>query len=662
LQPGRIICPLRPCRPQTLHEPLRGSHFRLRGVNGYENLPPALCIRFIRLAAFQNPDFYKKQAMRLSTHNKPRIIACAEDFPRHIGLPRGCLEELRDFLRNLGIRLRIRDERFGGTALKVSFQGSLKPEQQIAAEAMLAHENGVLAATTAFGKTVIAAWLIAQRGVNTLVLVHRRQLLDQWMERLTSFLGLPPRSVGCIGAGRKGANGTLDVAIMQSLVRKGVVDDRVADYGHLVVDECHHLSAFSFERLSRRAKAAFVTGLSATVTRKDGHHPIIFMQCGPVRHRVDARAQAAARPFTHHVIVRPTGFRDTPPADPDPRTDFQTLYTALAKNARRNDLICEDITRAALEGRSPVVLTERTEHLEALAELLSPKVKHLITLRGGMGRKDWRNAMTRLNGVPQNEPRVVLATGGFLGEGFDDSRLDTLFLTLPVSWRGTIAQYAGRLHRLHEGKREVRIYDYADFDVPVLSRMFNRRCRGYEAIGYTILLPAGAVPGWPREVDLPVDPLWKRTYSASIQRLIHDGVDVSLGQLFLESSIRPSPGADGAARARSASEAFLFRRLESMPVTEGKFRLNAELPIPFDDLGRMEVDFLCEEASLVLELDGAQHLSDAEAYRRDRRKDACLQEHGYFVLRFLADDLGEHLDRILDAILRALVHRRGFGR
>ena len=264
--------------------------------------------------------------------------------------------------------------------------------------------------------------------------------------------------------------------------------------------------------------------------------------------------------------------------------------------------------------------------------------------------------------VPQNEPRVVLATGGFLGEGFDDSRLDTLFLTLPVSWRGTIAQYAGRLHRLHDGKREVRIYDYADFYVPVLSRMFNRRCRGYEAIGYTILLPAGAVPGWPREVDLPVDPLWKRTYSASIQRLIHDGVDVSLGQLFLESSIRPSPGADGAARARSASEAFLFRRLESMPVTEGKFRLNAELPIPFDDLGRMEVDFLCDEASLVLELDGAQHLSDAEAYRRYRRKDACLQEHGYFVLRFLADDLGEHLDRILDAILRALVHRRGFGR
>ncbi len=623
-----------------------------------ETLPPALRIRLIRLAAFQNPDFYKTQAMRLSTHDKPRIIACAEDFLRHIGLPRGCLEELQILMRTLKIRLCIRDERFGGTALKVAFQGNLRAEQQVAAEAMLAHENGVLAATTAFGKTVIAAWLIAQRGVNTLVLVHRRQLLDQWLERLTSFLGLPPKAIGCIGAGRKRVTGTLDVAIMQSLVRKGVVDDRVADYGHLVVDECHHLSAFSFEQLARRAKATFVTGLSATVTRKDGHHPIIFMQCGAVRYRVDARSQAAARPFTHHVIVRPTGFRDTPPVNPDPRTDFQLLYTALTKNTRRNDLICEDVAKAALEGRSPVVLTERTEHLEALAALLAPRITHLIILRGGMGRKDWRNAMTRLHAVPHNEARVVLATGGFLGEGFDDSRLDTLFLTLPVSWRGTIAQYAGRLHRLHESKREVRIYDYADFDVPVLARMFNRRCRGYEAIGYSILLPASAVPGWPREVALPVDPLWKRTYSASIQRLIRDGVDLHLGQLFLESAIRPLSGAEGEARARSASEAFLFRRLESMPETEGRFRLNAELPIPFDDQGKMEVDFLCAEASLVLELDGAQHLSDAEAYRRDRRKDACLQEHGYFVLRFLAEDLGEHLDTILDTILRALVHRR----
>ena len=208
----------------------------------------------------------------------------------------------------------MRDERNAGKPLDVKFRGELHPEQAMAARDLLAHDTGVLSATTAFGKTVVAAWLIAKRGVNTLVLVHRRQLQEQWVERLSAFLGLPPKAIGRIGGGRKKPTGSLDVAIIQSLVRKNVVSDLVGDYGHLIVDECHHLSAQSFEQVVRRAKAKFVTGLSATVTRKDGHHPIVFMQCGPVRHRVDARAQAAARPFTHAVHVRPTGFR--PSASP----------------------------------------------------------------------------------------------------------------------------------------------------------------------------------------------------------------------------------------------------------------------------------------------------------------------------------------------------------
>ncbi|MGA2502416.1 MAG: DEAD/DEAH box helicase family protein, partial [Tepidisphaeraceae bacterium] len=264
-----------------------------------EGLPPGLRNRLIRLAAFQNPEFYKAQAMRLPTYDKARIIGCAEDHPQHIGLPRGCLDELLLLLKDLKITPVIRDERYAGKPLQVTFQGELRPDQIPAANAMLAHDTGVLAATTAFGKTVIAAWLIAQRGVNTLVLVHRRQLLEQWIERLSSFLGLPAKEIGRIGGGRKKPTGMLDVALIQSLVRKGVVDDQVGQYGQLIVDECHHLSAQSFEQVVRRSKAKFVLGLSATVTRKDGHHPIIFMQCGPVRHRVDARAQAAARPFEH---------------------------------------------------------------------------------------------------------------------------------------------------------------------------------------------------------------------------------------------------------------------------------------------------------------------------------------------------------------------------
>jgi very-short-patch-repair endonuclease len=253
---------------------------------------------------------------------------------------------------------------------------------------------------------------------------------------------------------------------------------------------------------------------------------------------------------------------------------------------------------------------------------------------------------------------VLLATGRYIGEGFDEPRLDTLFLTLPVSWRGTIAQYVGRLHRLHAGKREVQVYDYADLDVPMLARMFERRCTGYDAAGYTLLLPASAVPGWPVEVPLPIDPEWKRDYAASVRRLVHDGLDVPLANLFLHATLPPAPDAEGVARARSASEGFLYRRLQTLPATTGRFRLNVGLPIPFDTQGRMEVDLLCEELRLAIELDGRQHLADVEAYRRDRRKDAALQQHGYLVLRFLAEDLSQRLDEVLDTIQRAIAHQK----
>lgn len=522
---------------------------------------------------------------------------------------------------------------------------------------MAANDIGVLSATTAFGKTVIAAWLIAQRGVNALVLVHRRQLLEQWIERLSMFLELPAKLPGRIGGGRRKPTGLLDVAVIQSLVRKGVVDDCVGSYGHLIIDECHHLSAHSFEQVARCAKARYVTGLSATVTRKDGHHPIIFMQCGPVRYRVDAKQQAETRPFEHTVMVRPTAFRPVRQADPDTRVRFQDLYADLVADDERNQLICDDVTQAVDEGRWPIVLTERKEHLDRLTQLLSSRVQNLIVLRGGMGKKQLHEARQRLAATQENEQRVLLATGRYIGEGFDDVRLDTLFLTLPVSWHGTIAQYVGRLHRLYDTKREVRVYDYADLNVPMLSRMFDRRCRGYEAVGYTVMLPASAVPGWPADVPLPVDPQWKHDYAASVRRLISDGVSKPLAKLFVKVARNVTTDAHGADWARSATEAFLYRRLETLSQTAGLFRLNVTLPIAFDGWGQMEVDLLYVAARLVIELDGPQHLADAEAYRRDRRKDALLQEQGYFVLRFLAEDVSKRLDEVLDAILRTLTRR-----
>jgi len=446
-------------------------------------LPPALVNRMVRLAAFQNPEFCAAQAMRLPTFGKSRIISCAELFSKHVALPRGCLDDLLGLLGNVGTTPELRDEREQGHPVGLSFLGELTPEQERATAALLQHETGVLAATTAFGKTVVAAKMIAARDCNTLVLVHRRQLLDQWVARLRAFLDIAPNQLGVISGGKKKPTGHVDIAVMQSLIRKGVVSDLVADYGQVIVDECHHLSAVGFEAIARETKARYVLGLSATVTRKDGHHPIIFMQCGPVRYRVDAKKQAAARPFDHNVIFRRTEFRlarnglDEKPA-------IQELYARLAEDRTRNDLIFDDILSALQAGRSPVVITERKDHLELLAGRLSKFAKNVIVLRGGMNARQSRAATEALASIPVEEERILVATGRYLGEGFDDARLDTLFLTMPISWRGILAQYAGRLHRLHTPKRDVVIYDYVDGNEPMLAKMAAKREAGYRSLGY----------------------------------------------------------------------------------------------------------------------------------------------------------------------------------
>jgi superfamily II DNA or RNA helicase len=448
-------------------------------------LPAVLVNRLVRLAAFQNPEFYRSQAMRLPTFAIPRIIGCAELLSHHIALPRGCRDQVEELFASQGVGVQLRDERNPGRPVEANFLGELTLEQQAAADALLQHDTGVLAATTAFGKTVVAASIIASRKTNTLILVHRRQLLDQWIARLSTFLDLPAKAIGQIGGGKRKPTGIVDVAIIQSLVRKGAVDDIVSDYGHLVVDECHHLSAVSFEAVVRRCKATHVLGLSATIKRKDGHHPIIFMQCGKVRFRVDARRQADQRPFNHRVVLRQTAFA-LPPEMDDGQAPIQKIYTALGKDKERNDIIFDDVLNALEAKRSPLILTERKEHALLLAERLARFARNVIVMHGGMGVKKRQKMVEQIEGVSDDEERVLIATGRYIGEGFDDARLDTLFLTMPISWRGTLAQYAGRLHRLHPGKREVIIYDYVDGTMPVLARMSAKRNRGYKALGYFV--------------------------------------------------------------------------------------------------------------------------------------------------------------------------------
>ena len=490
----------RPRRP-TISSPLpQGAHAVLsqRLFLEKSGLPSPLLDQVKRLAAFQNPGFYAKQSMRLSTAMTPRVIACAEELPQHMALPRGCRSALEDLLHEYGVTLVVEDRREDGEAVPFRFQGELTALQQQAARALVRHETGVLVAPPGVGKTVLGTHLVAERGRSTLVLVHRQPLLDQWIAQLSMFLGVAEQEIGRIGGGKRKPNGRLDVAMIQSLVHKGSVNDSIARYGHVIVDECHHVPAVSFERVLSEVKARYLVGLTATPQRRDGHQPILEMQLGPVRFSVNARNQAARRPFEHRLMVRETPFRSDGSAMD---VGIQEIYRALASDEARNRLIVEDVLGALREGRSPIVLTERRDHLEYLATRLGPSVRHLVVLQGGMTPKNRRALGAALAAVPDGEERLVLATGRYVGEGFDDARMDTLFLAMPIAWKGTLVQYSGRLHRLHPRKTEVRIFDYVDREVPLLLRMFEKRLRTYRAIGYA----RGTAPLGYREPDEAAD-------------------------------------------------------------------------------------------------------------------------------------------------------------
>ncbi|MBI9108448.1 MAG: DEAD/DEAH box helicase [Spirochaetales bacterium] len=448
----------------------------------FTGLPPVIINRILRLASFSNPEFYQAQRMRLPTWDKPRILYLYERFPKHIAIPIGCINELKALLEHYNITPIVADERNHGVPIDVEFIGKLKDEQIKAANELLKYETGVLSATTAFGKTVIALWLIAQRKVNTLILVHRKQLMEQWVERISQFFEIPIKEIGQFGGGKKKRNGKLDIAVIQSVSRNGVVQDWIQDYGQVIVDECHHISAYSFEQIIRKSNAYYKVGLSATVQRKDGQHPIIFMNLGKIRYSVNARKQALERSFEHRVLIRRTQLT----VDNKKEYSIQDLFTIVYQNENRNRQIISDIIKLVSSQKQILLLSERIEHLNILYSLLEPMNYNLFLLKGGLGKKQLKKIFNDINQVKEGCSRIILSTGKYLGEGIDMPFLDTLLLTFPVSWRGTLSQYAGRLHRDYHGKEEVLIYDYADLNVPVLSRMHAKRLKGYETLGYSV--------------------------------------------------------------------------------------------------------------------------------------------------------------------------------
>ena len=442
-------------------------------------VPNPLIAQFKKLASFSNPKFFKAQGLRLSTNGITRFICLAELDSGYLSLPRGCWDDLQAICLELGIALQVTDNRFAGQVLTdMTFVGSLRSAQSKAIDELMQHDIGVLHAPTAFGKTITAIGLIQRRGVNTLVLVHNKQLVDQWQERLKAFTqGI---DIGVYTGSKKKPTGQVDIATYQSLINRSdnSVHALVKEYGQIIVDECHHLSAPQYEQVLSEAHAKYVVGISATLERRDGHQPIIFMQAGRVRHTIksDRNNQFA------QVLDRRELNLEVPLhlSSNDPKPHISEIYRWLMLHPIRNATIVEGIQKEVSNGRVPIVLTERREHANIIAGLLNDAgITHQI-LVGSMKKKQQAEVMSKLDST-----QVIVATGRFVGEGFDLPRLDTLILALPVSWKGSLIQYVGRIQRDYKGKEEVKVIDYIDAKIPMLLRMFSKREKGYRALGFS---------------------------------------------------------------------------------------------------------------------------------------------------------------------------------
>jgi len=441
-------------------------------------IPPWMLSQIKHLAALQNPQFYKNESRRFSNHQTPRFIKCYREDFSHIHLPRGAMEDVQTLAREAGSALICADRRNVPKNIVLQFLGTLSPEQAAAMKTVLMHDMGMLVAPPGAGKTVMGCFAAAQRGLPTLILGDRKPLLEQWRKQLMVLLGLTSRQIGQVGGGRDRQSGVVDLATIQSLARRDDLPEFFSRYGFIIVDECHHLPAVTFEACIREAPARYFLGLTATPYRSDDLQDIVAMQCGPIRCRMTPLPSA----LSLRLIARETAFALHQEGD----VRIQEVFRAMIENEERNALIVRDVLAALARGRRCLILSQWKEHCQALAHGLAEKGKTPFILNGGMGKKERVAILKAIQEMPRDKDLIVVATGQYLGEGFDCPQLDALFLTFPVSFKGRLVQYTGRVLRELPGKEDAEVYDYVDAQVPVLKRMFARRSKTYKSLGVEI--------------------------------------------------------------------------------------------------------------------------------------------------------------------------------